>query len=613
MNRTRAILSAFVLFAFLILSAEAAQAQAFKIDGGHFLLNGKPFRVFSGEMHYNRIPPEYWKDRLIKAKAMGLSTICTYIFWDMHEPRPGEFNFSGGLDVAKYIRTAQEVGLNVMIRPGPYVCSEWDFGGLPAWLLEDDDIKVRCMDLKYMKAVEPYIVRLGKELAPLQITKGGPIILVQVENEYGSYGNDKEYLRTLESILRKAGFNVPFYTSDGGADYLLESGTMQDALPVVNFGGAPQGDFQALAKFRSGIPSMNGEFWCGWFTHWGDKTFGESNLTGDSTSVRWMLENNKSFNLYMFHGGTNFGWMAGANYGSRYEPDITSYDYDAPLDEAGNPTKKYYVFKELLGKYVPEGTTLPAIPKPLPSIEIPRIKIDGVAPLFKNLPAPKRIVQPKSMEKLGQDYGFILYRTKLIGPKSGGLTTTELRDYGLVYLNGAFVDTIDRTKNENSIKLPEIPGTDHTLDILVEGMGRVNFGQNLIDRKGITQRVSLRGITLMDWQVYNLPMDDRYLKSLKFAASDNSDSPKFFHGSFDLQQIGDTFLDVSRWKKGVVWVNGHNLGRYWNIGPQQRLFVPAPWLKKGKNEIIVFDLFLKEAQRLEALKRMNDPSKAPGE
>jgi beta-galactosidase len=598
-------ISLLLIFITAIVTIEM-RSQTFKIEGDQFLLNGKASRIFSGEMHYNRIPPEYWKDRLLKARAMGLNTICTYVFWDLHEPRAGEFDFSGGLDVARYIRTAKEVGLNVVIRPGPYVCSEWDFGGLPSWLLKNKDIKVRCMDPKYLKAVERYITRLGKELAPLQITHGGPIILVQVENEYGSYGNDKEYLRTLKSFLHKAGFNVPFYTSDGGADYLLEAGTLPDVLPVVNFGGAPQGDFAALAEFRSGIPSMNGEFWCGWFTHWGDTKFGKSDYAKDSAAVRWMLENGKSFNLYMFHGGTNFGWMAGANFGSRYEPDITSYDYDAPLDEAGNPTKKFVVFKELLSRYQPQGTTLPPLPGRSPTIEIQGINITEVANLFDNLPPPKNTAQPKSMEELDQDYGFVLYRTMLIGPRSGNLTTTELHDYGTVYLNGVFVDTIDRTRSKNTIKLPPSQGNDLMLDILVEGMGRVNFGQQLIDRKGITERVTLRGVTLMKWQIFSLPMNAEYLSNLKFSNNASGDSPKFFRGTFSLSEVGDTFLDVSKWKKGVVWINGHNLGRYWDIGPQFRLFVPGPWLHKGKNEIIVFDQYEKDAAPLKSFREMND-------
>jgi len=593
------------LIALLFLCASTTFSQSFAISGDHFVMNGKPFRIFSGSIHYCRIPQEYWKDRLLKAKAMGLNTICTYVFWDLHEPTPGHFDFTGNLDLARYVRLAQKVGLNVIIRPGPYVCSEWDFGGLPSWLLAERSIKVRCSDRRYMKAVVRYIGRLGKELGGLQVTKGGPIILVQLENEYGSYGNDKEYLNDLKAILRRAGFNVPLYTSDGGAHHLLEAGTLPDVLPVVNFGGDPRGAFEVLEKFRPGIPQMCGEYWCGWFTHWGDKDFGRSDADKDSASISWMLEAGKSFNLYMFDGGTNFGWMAGANLGSRYEPDITSYDYDAPLDENGNPTKKYFIFRKLLSKYQPEGKSLPAVPDAQLGIQIPEIRINSVVSLFSNLPAPRHIVQPEPMEDLGQNYGFILYRTKLIGPKSGRLVMTELHDYGLVYVDGKFVGTVDRLKNENSIELPANDHPHPTLDILVEAMGRVNFGQDLIDRKGITERVTLQGVTLMNWEAYSLPMNPHVVQNLHGTKNDSSNSPRFFKGAFVLKTTGNTYLDLTAWNKGVVWVNGHNLGRYWKIGPLRKLFVPGSWLKRGRNELIVLDLFSKEPAPLKAVDRLD--------
>lgn len=578
----------------------------FVIVKDQMVMNGKPYRILSGEMHYPRVPREYWEDRMLKAKAMGLNTICTYVFWNLHEPRPGKFDFTGNLDIAQYLHTAQKFGLNIILRPGPYICSEWDFGGLPSWLLKEKDIKLRCMDPRFLKAVERYIMRLGKEVSGLQITKGGPIIMVQIENEYGSYGNDKEYLKILKGMVQKAGFNVPFYTSDGGTDYMLEGGTLPDVLPVVNFGEAPANEFKALAKFRPNIPHMSGEYWCGWFTHWGEKEWGHSDLERQKEELKWMLENNKSFNLYMFHGGTNFGWMAGANYFDKYFPDITSYDYDAPLDEAGRPTKKFYAFHELLSKYQPEGIVLTKLPEPLPAIEIPEIKLTAVASLFENMPSPIKSPQPKSMEEFGQDYGYILYRTKLIGPKSGKLIITDLHDYAQVYLNGKFIGKLDRREKENEIELPETNNEYPVLDILVEAMGRINFGPDLIDRKGITERVTLRDVTLMNWDVYPLPMDEQYLKGLSTSEHDTSVGPRFFTGIFSLTELGDTFLDMSKWKKGVVWINGHNLGRYWEIGPQYRLFIPAPWLKKGRNEIIVFDLYQKDTIPLQTKKNLKD-------
>jgi beta-galactosidase GanA len=595
-----------ILFVWLVIFIYSSIiAQEFKVSENRFLLTGNPFRIFSGEMHYNRIPKEYWKDRLTKLKAAGLNTLCTYVFWNQHEPTPGNFDFSGSLDVAEYIRVAHSLGLKVLLRPGPYVCSEWDLGGLPAWLLKNRNVKLRCMDEKYMMAVERYFMRLGEELKDLQITNSGPIIMVQVENEYGSYGNDKEYMNALKQIIRKAGFNVELFTSDGPAHYLLESGTLDGVVPVVNFGGNPQKAFEELDKFRNNIPHVCGEFWCGWFTHWRDEKWGTADWERQKKELQWMLENNKSFNLYMFHGGTNFGFYAGANFSDKYEPDVTSYDYDSPLDEAGRPTQKYWDIREMLSKYQPRGTILPEVPNDIKFIEIPEIKLEQSANLFDNFPTPIKSVQPKSMEEFDQSFGFILYRTKLIGPNNGTLKVTDLNDYGLVYVDGKFIGTIDRTKKENTIVLPKTDVDNPTLEILVEGMGRINFGQQLIDRKGITERVTLGGVTLMNWEVFSLPMDTDYLSRLNFTESDTSTMPKFFRDTFTLNETGDTFIDMSKWQKGVVWINGNNLGRYWNVGPQQRLYCPAPLLKKGENVIVVFELHGKNSGEIKGYKNMN--------
>jgi len=573
----------------LFLCHPQSQKETFTVGANAFFLNGKPFRILSGELHYPRIPREYWKDRLLKARAMGLNTVCTYLFWNWHETEPGQFSFAGNLDVAGFIRIAQEVGLRVIIRPGPYICSEWDFGGLPAWLLRDPDIRVRCLDPKFMAAVRRYVKRVGRELRGLQITRGGPIILLQVENEYGSYGNDKGYLEALRDLYRKAGFDIPFYTSDGGAQHLLEAGNVSGATPVVNFGGDPKRGFGALEEFRASIPKMCGEYWCGWFTHWGNEKWGGSNLTANMTDLEWILSTGKSVNLYMFHGGTNFGWSAGANWDEGYRADITSYDYDAPLDEAGQPTRKFSAFRSLLAKYQADGSVLPDLPGPSRFISIDSISISDFAPLFRNLPAMARSVGVKSMEAYGQNYGFILYRTALRGPKSGKLVLNELRDVGYVYLDGKFVGRLERRLNQNSIDLPTSYSQEPTLDILVEAMGRINFGSRLIDRKGITEWVTLQGVTLMQWGVFPLPFDNKFLRMLKFERSAMLAGPGIFRGGFELAITGDTFLDVSGWKKGAVWVNGYHLGRYWNVGPQQRLYLPAPWLKKGRNEVIIFD------------------------
>ncbi len=581
-----------VSLAAILCLGPAAFAQtkgSFVVEGGQFLLNGKPFRIFSGEIHYPRVPREYWKDRLLKARAMGLNTICTYLFWNWHEKEPGKFSFEDNLDVATFIRTAQEAGLKVIIRPGPYVCSEWDFGGLPAWLLREPEIRVRCMDAKYLSAAERYIRRIGEELRDLQITRGGPIILLQVENEYGSYANDGEYMLWLQERYRTAGFDIPFYTSDGGAQYLFESGNVAGALPVVNFGGDPPGQFTALSNFRAGIPLMCGEYWCGWFTHWGDPQWGSSSLAENARELEWMLSSGKSFNLYMFHGGTNFGWSAGANWDNGYRADITSYDYDAPLDEAGRPTEKYHRFRSLLAQYREPGSIVPEPPPGPAFLTMDPIQVREAAPLFRSLPLPIRSAGVKSMEYFGQSYGFILYRTHLRGPRGGTLAIQEPHDIAWVYLDGRYVGRLERRLDVNTMELPLSPSDRPVLDILVEAMGRINFGSRLIDRKGITEWVTLRGVTLTGWEVYPLPCEMAFLKGLKFATVDSVASPAFFRGTFAVQKPGDTYLDLTGWKKGVVWVNGRTLGRYWNIGPQQRLYLPAPWLRAGNNEIVIFD------------------------
>jgi beta-galactosidase GanA len=587
-----------ILAAFSVLNAQEQTAGTFTIDDDTFLLNGEKFKIYSGELHYPRIPREYWRDRLEKARAMGLNTVSTYIFWNLHEPLPGQFTFSGNLDVAEFVRIAQDVGLWVILRPGPYVCSEWDLGGIPSWLLRDRDITLRGSDPRYVNAGLRYLKRLGRELAPLQIDSAGPVIMVQVENEYGSYGNDKGYMATMEAGLRTAGFHVPLFTSDGPAAYLLESGALPGILPVVNFGGRPERAFDALSEFRDDIPHMTGEYWCGWFTHWGDSSWGGSNTATQAEELRWMVENGKSFNLYMFHGGTNFGWTAGANFGPAYGPDVTSYDYDAPLDEMGNPTEKYFAFRDVLKGVQPEGVTMPDMPWPQKAMAIPEIRLNHVADLFSSLAPPLRVPQPKSMEELGQDYGLILYRTRLLGPKHGRLTITEPHDFALVYLDGVFIDTLNRMKGETSIMLPQTEADEPVLDILVEAMGRINFGQHLKDRKGITERVTLRGVTLMGWEVFQIRLREEERARMILNEGRPHDGPRFFAGTFVLNDTSDTFLDMSAWSKGMVWVNGKHLGRYWDIGPQHRLYVPGPWLRKGENDIFLLDLFEKEPMLL---------------
>jgi len=586
MNTIRRALAALVVLS--LVPGLSSQARNFRLGEDDFLLNGKPFRIMAGEIHFQRIPREYWADRLLKLKAAGLNTVGTYVFWNALEPEPGQWDFSEGNDLAAFIRTAQRLGLWVIVRPGPYACAEWDFGGLPVWLLRTPDIKVRCSDPRYLAACESYILKLAGVIRDLQVHRGGPVLMVQVENEYGSFGNDREYMLALKGFWEKAGIEVPLYTADGATPYMLEAGSLPGAAIGLD-PGTSEKQFAEAARLERGVPVFCSELYPGWLTHWGED-WARVKTEDVLADLRWLLDNRKSFSLYMFHGGTNFGFWAGANFSDKYEPDVTSYDYDAPLDEMGRPTPKYFAIRDLLARHLAKGTKLPDHPRPAPVVEIPAFSFDESASLFDNLPPAVRSPQPGPMESYGQNHGFILYRTRLLGHRGGKLTVTDLHDYGCVYVDGRFLGTIDRTKNGTAIDIPKAEPVNESLDILVEGMGRINYGPRLLDRKGITERVTLNNMTLMAWDVHCLPMDEEYLGLVKFGRRPPERPANFFRGSFELPAKGDTYLDMSGWKKGVVWVNGHNLGRYWERGPQKRLYCPAPFLKTGTNEIIVFDL-----------------------
>ncbi|MBS1858826.1 MAG: beta-galactosidase [Acidobacteria bacterium] len=564
--------------------------HTFGIEGDRFVLDGKPFVIRSGEMHYARVPRPYWRDRMKKMRAMGLNTLCMYSFWNMHEPRPGQFDFTGNLDLAEYIRTAQEEGLWVLVRPGPYSCAEWEFGGFPAWLWETPDIKVRTTDPRFLSAAARYMKALLAHVAPLQITRGGPVLMLQVENEYGSFGKDEDYLNAIRGMIRGAGIDVTLYTSDGSSPSMLAGGTLPDVASVINFGGAPEREFANFARFRQNVPRMCGEYWVGWFDHWGER-----HHTGDNAvhlaGIEWMLERNIGFNLYMVHGGSTPGFMNGANYGTvrgskGYEPDISSYDYDSPIDEGGRLAPKFALFREAIRKHLPAGETLPDPPAPLPIIEIPRFTLDESAPLDALPGKPRTAERPLTFEALAQDYGFVLYRTTARKAANQRLEVKELRDYGVVREGARTLGFIDRHAGETGLDVT-LSGSA-PLDILVENMGRINFGPKLLeDHKGITEKVTLGGEELTGWRMYSLPLKD--LRGIKWRRA-HAAGPAFYRGGFQLAAAGDTWLDLRGWGKGNVWVNGHNLGRYWRIGPQQTLFCPGCWLRKGANEIVVLDL-----------------------
>ncbi len=581
-----------ITWCLLCLSAESQKKpHSFAFSKDEFLLDDKPFQIISGEMHPARIPVEYWRHRIQMAKAMGCNTIAAYVFWNYQESDPGVFDFTtGNHNINKFIRMAQEEGLWLILRPGPYGCAEWDFGGLPSYLLKIPDIKIRCMDPRYTEAAERYIKNLALQVNDLQVTKGGPLLMVQIENEYGSYGNDRNYMRWLKELWQKNGIEVPFFTADGPTPHMLEAGTLPDVAIGLD-PGTNESHFAEAARANPNVPSFCSELYPGWITHWRE-SWQRPDTTVLLRNVRWLMDHEKSFNFYVIHGGTNFGFWAGANVDTslRYQPNVTSYDYDAPINEMGQATPKYHALRNLLLEYLPENEKPVPVPAANPVIEIPEIPMTMAAPVWNNLPEATRSVQPRPMEMYDQKAGFILYRTRLIGRKKGNLRITELHDYATVFLDGGYIGALDRSKGENTIELPASSVANPLLDILVEGMGRVNFGEYMLDRKGITDHVSLGGMTLMNWDVFPLPMDSDYIQDLVFESGRHTRPGLFFKGSFCLDTTGDTYLDVSEWEKGVVWVNGHNLGRYWKTGPQKRLYCPSLWLKKGTNEIVVFDL-----------------------
>jgi len=580
------------VFAMLLAAGQAR--HRFVLGKQDFLLDGKPFQIISGEMHPARIPKAYWRQRIQMAKAMGCNTIAAYVFWNYHEQQEGVFDFtSENRNIAEFLRICQQEKMWVIFRPGPYVCAEWDFGGLPAWLLKIPDIKIRCMDKRYMAAVTKYVRRLSAELKPLLVTNGGPVLMVQVENEYGSYANDKTYLEALRKLWTSNGINTPFYTADGPTAFMLEAGNIEGAAIGLD-SGSSEADFEQAKKRNPHVPSFSSETYPGWLTHWGEH-WARPDTNDLKKEISFLLKNKKSFNLYVIHGGTNFGFTAGANAFSstQYQPDLTSYDYDAPINEQGNPTPKYFMLRDLIRQYV--DYMIPDLPKPVATIAIPPVSLSAFTTIWKELPLPVHAAQPLPMETLNQNQGLVLYRTKLIGHKSGKLTITEPHDYALVFLDGKFIDTVYRDGGKWTVDLPKTDAKDPVLDILVEGMGHINFAQYMIDRKGITDRVTLNGMTLMDWQIYTLPMNEKFIAGLKPKYPEGFHEGIFFRGEFNLEKTGDTYFDLRNYSKGILYINGHNLGRFWNIGPQQKLYCPAGWLKKGKNVLLVFDLHQQQA------------------
>ncbi len=595
-NNTPNILRVILLIIIVFLGISKSHGQrakhTFTFGASEFLLDGKPYQIISGEMHPARIPAEYWRHRIQMAKAMGCNTISAYVFWNYHEAEEGVYDFStGNKNLAEFFKIAQDEEMWILLRPGPYVCAEWELGGIPPYLLRIPDIKLRCMDPRYMSAAERYIARLSEEIKPFIVTKGGRILMLQIENEYGSYGTDKNYLLRLREVWKANGIDIPTFTGDGPSVKMLEAGTLPGSAVGLD-SGSSQEDFDLAAKINPGVPVFSSETYPGWLTHWGE-SWAKPDTMKLLKEVKFLMDNKKSFNLYVIHGGTNYGYTAGANSGGKgYEPDVTSYDYDAPITEQGQPTPKYMALRKLIGSYLPKKQKLPDIPDPIPAIEMTAIGLQPFSSVWDNLPKPVTSDQPKTFEAYGQDYGFIIYRTELTGNKSGKLTVNDIHDYATVFLNGEYIGNLDRREAKNSIDIPLSNADRPVLDILVEGMGRINYGQYIVDRKGITESVSLDGTILSNWKVYNMPMDWKFIYDLRSTSISVKRPGIIFKGSFTLLEKGDTFFDISSYTKGIVWINGHNIGRYWNIGPQKRLFCPGTWIKQGMNEIIIFDLHL---------------------
>lgn len=561
--------------------------HTFLIEADDFLLDGKPFQIRCGELHFARVPRAYWRHRLQLLKALGMNSVCAYLFWNYHEFREGVYDWTGQADAAEFCRLAQEEGLWVVLRPGPYVCAEWDGGGLPWWLLKHERIHLRSQDPAYMAAAERWYCEVGRVLGPLQVTHGGPILMAQVENEYGFYGKDADYMGRMRDELVAAGFDIPLFACNPAG--CLRNGFRADLFNVVNFARDPANAFAKLREVQPTGPLMCGEFYPGWFDTWGAPHH-LGNTPQFLADLEYMLKAGASFSLYMAHGGTTFGLWPGVD--RPFKPDTNSYDYDAPISEAGWIGKKFEETRHLLARHLGKEERLPAPPAPMPVMTIPPFRLTECAPVFENLPAPIADAQPRHMEHYDQGQGCILYRCELPAGPSGRLKVERVADFAWVFLDGQPVGVMDRRTRRFSMDLPA-RAKPAQLDLLVEAMGHVNFGEEVHDRKGIHGPVTLDGQPVGGpWQVFPLRLDPAMLGSLKWvgAPASTARGPSFWRGTFDVSAPADTFLDLRTWGKGVVWINGICLSRFWTIGPTQSAYVPGPWLRAGRNEVLVLDL-----------------------
>lgn len=553
-----------------------------------FLRDGRPHQIISGAVHYFRIHPDQWTDRLERLRALGLNTVETYVAWNFHEPEPGRADFTGWRDLPRFVELAAGHGFDVIVRPGPYICAEWEFGGLPAWLLADPEMRLRCSDPRYLAAVDRWFDALVPRLTPLLADAGGPIVATQVENEYGHFGDDETYLAHLRDGLRARGITGLLVTSDGPAESMLAAGMVDGALATANFGSRHEESFAVLHRFQPTGPTMVMEYWNGWFDHWRE---GHHVRDADSAASELdaILSSGASVNIYMAHGGTNFGLWNGANcHDGVHEPTITSYDYDAPISESGALTEKYHRYRDVIAKFAPVPDTVPDDPKLLSPRSIRPTEGAALLDQIAELTTPVAGPTPLSMEAVGQSTGLIHYRARVRVPSGNTvLTINGLRDRAQVFLDGKPVGTLHRNEPSEMLTITGT-GDEVTLDVLVENQGRTNFGPDLADRKGILGGVLVGLRYVFGWATSALPLDD--LGAVRFGPTIPEHGPAFHRATVEIDDPADAFLALPGWTKGFVWLNGFLLGRYWNVGPQRTLYAPAPVWRAGTNEIVVLEL-----------------------
>jgi beta-galactosidase len=581
-------------------SPTSGAAPGLTVVADSFLRDGRPHRIVSAAIHYFRIRPELWRDRLLRLRAMGVNTVETYVAWNVHEPEPGNFDFDGPQDVAAFIAIAADLGLDVIVRPGPYICAEWEFGGLPGWLLADPLLRLRRNKPRYLAAVDAWFDVLLPVLTPLQTGRGGPIVAMQVENEYGSYANETAHLEYLrQGLLRRGATDCLLFTADGAGDGFQLGGRLPGVLSSATFGSRPESSLATLRRHQPDGPLFCSEYWHGWFDHWGEphhvRDAAEAAEVLDS-----LLTSGASVNIYMGHGGTNFGWFNGANHnGTAYQPTVTSYDYGAPVGEAGELTEKFHRFREVIARHL--GPNPHPLPDPAPRLTPRQVRPESVTTLHDSLnllATAHHRPEPEPMEALGQSLGLIHYRTRLRGPlPQAELAVDGLADRAQVFLDGAELGVLHRDRPQQTLTIA-VPEDGAVLELLVENQGRINYGPLLTDRKGISGGVRLDNQYQFDWEIRPLPLAD--LTQLKFPptqaspanlpAHDPAVGPAFHRLHLDLDAPADGFLALPGWTKGMVWLNGFALGRYWDQGPQETLYAPAPLWRTVSNEIIVLEL-----------------------